>query len=417
MKTLLLLCDSYPLSAGEFFLDDEIKIIHPYFDKIYVVIKEQEKQELNRFIPENLQITNYKFYPERSRRAQITTKDKLKALPKIFSILFISELFRAIFKFKIAPKPILFKIIFMDIVRSNQIILELKKLLEIQKLDLSNTIFYSYWHDYRALALARLSKRNKRIKVIARAHGWDVFATRHRPPFLPYKRFILKNLNGTFSISETGKKELLKYSQKSGVFVSKLGKINERAVLFEKRNSAITICSCSNIIPLKRIDKIIEVLSKLDLENINWVHFGEGALKSEMQALAQLKLNNRISWNFTGTIPNCEVLDFYASNYVDLFINLSEYEGIPVSIMEALSAGIPVLATNVGGTAEAVNNKNGFLIPKDFEVIDVVKIIENYLQSTPENQIIYRQNAHNFWKQNFEATKNYTQFAHEMLSL
>lgn len=416
MKTLVLLCDSYPLTAGEFFLDDEIKIIHPRFEKIHVLIKEQDEQELNRFIPNNLQITKYKFYPERSRRAQITTKDKFKALPKIFSLLFISELFRAIFKFKIAPKPILFKITFMDIVRSNQIIWELRKLIVAQKLDLNNTIFYSYWHDYRALSLARMSNRNKQIKAVARAHGWDVFAERHNPPFLPFKTFILRNLKNTFSISKTGKKELSKYDKSTKNLVSKLGKINERKPLIEKNNKNITICSCSNIIPLKRIDQIIEVLSQINLENINWFHFGEGYLRPEIETLANEKLN-KTNWKFSGTIPNNEILDFYSQNYVDLFINLSESEGIPVSIMEALSAGIPVLATNVGGTSEAVNDKNGFLIPKDFEVNDVAKIIETYLQSSADNQIQYRQNAYNFWQENFEATKNYTQFANELLTL
>jgi glycosyltransferase involved in cell wall biosynthesis len=408
MKTLVLLCDSYPLSAGEFFLDDEIKIIHPRFEKIHVLIKEQDQVNLNRFIPENLQITKYNPY--------ITTKQKLKALPKIFTAFFISELFRTIFKLKIAPKPILFKIMFMDIVRSNQIIVELKKLIDSQKLDLNNTIFYSYWHDYRALALARLRRTNKQIKVIARAHGWDVFADRHNPPYLPFKTFITASLSKTYSISETGKIELLRYAQKSKIAVSKLGKTNAREPIYDKNNKFITICSCSNIIPLKRIEKIIEVLSSLNLKNIKWIHFGDGILRDEIKKYAALKLED-IDFKFKGIVPNNEILDFYSTNYVDLFINLSESEGIPVSIMEVLSAGIPVVATNVGGTAEAVNEKNGFLIPKDFETAQVASIIENYLNSPSKNQLNYRQNAYNFWKQNFEATKNYSQFAEELLAL
>ncbi|NCO54621.1 MAG: glycosyltransferase, partial [Bacteroidetes bacterium] len=69
---------------------------------------------------------------------------------------------------------------------------------------------------------------------------------------------------------------------------------------------------------------------------------------------------------------------------VDLFINVSESEGIPVSIMEALSAGIPVIATNVGGTNEIVNNDVGFLIDKEFEINTAVNIINNYLNSPIE---------------------------------
>lgn len=409
--TLILLCDSYPLTAGEFFLDDEIKVIQPHFEKIYVVIKEQETKELNRFIPNNLEICRY--------NAQITTKDKFNALPKIFTVLFISELFRAIFKFKIAPKPILFKILFMDIVRSNQIIWELKKLIATQKLDLNNTIFYSYWHDYKSLALARLSKKNSQMKTIARAHRWDIYFYANKFPYLPYKNFILKNLTRTISISDDGVKyfnNLLSINLSDKISVSKLGKINNRNPQITKSNSQVIICSCSTIISVKRVEKIVDVLSSLNLENIQWIHFGDGILRGAITGYASEKLRS-IDFKFRGIVPNSEILDFYASNYVDLFINLSESEGIPVSIMEALSAGIPVLATNVGGTSEAVNDKNGFLISKDFEVNDVVKIIENYLQSSPVNQTNYRQNAYNFWQENFEATKNYTQFAHELLTL
>ena len=93
-----------------------------------------------------------------------------------------------------------------------------------------------------------------------------------------------------------------------------------------------------------------------------------------------------------------------------MFINLSSSEGIPVSIMEALSAGIPVVATNVGGTSEAVNSLTGFLIPADFNSADVALTITNYLNLEPAQQLQYRQNAYEFWKENFEAGKNYGDF-------
>ena len=83
--------------------------------------------------------------------------------------------------------------------------------------------------------------------------------------------------------------------------------------------------------------------------------------------------------------------------------------------MEALSAGIPVAATDVGGTAEAVNNQNGFLIPAHFNIGDVALTITNYLNIEPAQQQQYRQNAHLFWKDNFEAGKNYITFVKTLL--
>lgn len=407
--TLILLSDSYPLSAGEFFLDDEIRIIHQHFEKIYVLIKNQETKKLNRYIPDNLEILKY--------NPEVSVKQKLKAIPKIFSPLFLGELFRAIFKYKLKPKPILFKIMFMDIVLSSAVITEIQELISVNKLDINKTIFYSYWHDHRALALARMTKKQKLIHTISRAHGWDVFKDRHNPKYLPFKRFILNNLTNTFSVSETGAKEFLLYTNKHHkISISKLGTRNPLKTVFEKSNNSILLCSCSNIIPLKRIEKIISLISLLKLPDLSWVHFGDGYLREELEQLAKDKLSN-VDFEFRGIVPNKEILDFYSQNYVDLFINLSESEGIPVSIMEALSAGIPVLATDVGGTSEAVNNDNGFLVPMDFDIYDVAKIVRNYLTAPSEKQVQYRKNAYRFRENNFEAKTNYTKFVTEILNL
>ena len=159
---------------------------------------------------------------------------------------------------------------------------------------------------------------------------------------------------------------------------------------------------------------IVEILSYIDRENVKWVHFGEGYLRDEIEKLCNTKLKN-VKVDFRGLVANADILDYYANNYVDLFINVSESEGIPVSIMEATSAGIPVVATNVGGTSEAVKEDFGFLIEENFDSKQVAAIVENYLNSLPENQRQYRKNAHNFWKENFDAQKNFTQFYEKVL--
>ena len=191
--------------------------------------------------------------------------------------------------------------------------------------------------------------------------------------------------------------------------VSRLGKFNSRQPVISGKSGSVLVCSCSNLIPLKRIDRIIEVLSSLNVENLYWVHFGDGPLREELLQYAQKMLPN-VQYEFKGIVPNNKILDFYAENYVDLFINLSSSEGIPVSIMEALSAGIPVVATDVGGTAEAVNEENGFLIPAEFENADVAEKINAYLSLSDEEKLSYRRRAYEFWRDNYEAEKNYTNF-------
>ena len=62
---------------------------------------------------------------------------------------------------------------------------------------------------------------------------------------------------------------------------------------------------------------------------------------------------------------------------MDYFINLSDSEGIPVSIMEAMSVGIPIIARDVGGNREIVTNNNGCLLEGDEINLTIYEYILN----------------------------------------
>lgn len=404
-KTLILFCDNYPLSAGEFFIDDEMRVIAPKFDKVLIYTASADSgKNLNRFVPDNAEVVSF------SR--QKFEAGKLKSILRIFTPMFIAEFFFALKKLPLKYWLTAFKIMYVDMHRATNLKKDLVTLCKTKNIDKADCVFYSYWHDNKALALALMRKENKNMKCVARAHGWDVFADRHNPAYLPFKRFIIINLSKTITISEKGKYAFADYIGKnveSKVMVSRLGKFNSRQPAISGKSGSLLVCSCSNLIPLKRIDRIIEVLSLLNVEKLHWVHFGDGPLREELLQYAQKMLPN-VQYEFKGIVPNNKILDFYAENYVDLFINLSSSEGIPVSIMEALSAGIPVVATDVGGTAEAVNNDNGFLIPAEFDNADVVNKMEAYFSLSDEEKHLYRRRAYEFWRENYEAGKNYADF-------
>ena len=138
------------------------------------------------------------------------------------------------------------------------------------------------------------------------------------------------------------------------------------------------IVSCSNLIPLKRIDLIIKALSLVNAgKDIEWKHFGDGILRQELEELANTWLSGKINFSFMGHYPNKELLEFYNTNRVDLFINASSTEGIPVSIMEAQSYGIPVSQTDTGAVREIVVAGTGSLIPVDATPSDLALMIEH----------------------------------------
>ena len=406
-KNVILLCDQYPNSNGEFFIDDEMRVASQRFEHIFIITRKSEHDSSHRYVPENATIIEY--------NPHFSWKEKLRTCLFLVSPFFVKE---AVFVVR-TQKPkhwfTIFKIQFVCLLQAQDLYRFLVKECSIQ-----NCICYSYWHDYKAMALAFLKRKNAKAICIARAHGWDIYAERQQTPYLPFKSFIFKNLTQTYSISESGRSYFLQQfgnSLSSHVAVSRLGKFNTRVPNMQKAGHILTICSCSSIIPVKRVQCIIDILAELESDfQIRWIHFGDGLLRQEIEQCVKTRLK-RTQVDIKGIVPNAEILDFYASNYIDLFINVSSSEGIPVSIMEALSAGIPVVATNVGGTSEAVSENCGFLLPENLDVHQATSIIKNYMSLSELKQQEYRKSAYAFWKDNYEAGGNYELFYNEIDSL
>ena len=116
----------------------------------------------------------------------------------------------------------------------------------------------------------------------------------------------------------------------------------------------------------KRQDILLEAL--LELTDIPW-HLqliGDGSLRPQLEHYVKDKgLAERVT--FLGN--RMDVSTHLAQSQI--FVLLSDWEGLPISIIEAMRAKLPIIATNVGGVAELVTDyENGFLIPRnDFTVL------------------------------------------------
>lgn len=93
--------------------------------------------------------------------------------------------------------------------------------------------------------------------------------------------------------------------------------------------------------------------------NVEFVLIGDGPLREELSSLV-LSLNINSSVHFLGFRDNIPQL----LRNLDLFVLPSLYEGLPNVVLEAMASGLPVVATAVDGTPEAiVHGKTGFLVP------------------------------------------------------
>jgi glycosyltransferase involved in cell wall biosynthesis len=118
----------------------------------------------------------------------------------------------------------------------------------------------------------------------------------------------------------------------------------------------ITVC---RLVPWKGVDALIRLLP--ELQDTRLVVVGDGPLRAELEHLAHsCGISERVV--FLGDVPHNEV-QLYLKE-ADAFVLNSSYEGLPHVVLEAMVAGIPVIATNSGGTGEVVeNNTSGILVP------------------------------------------------------
>ena len=85
--------------------------------------------------------------------------------------------------------------------------------------------------------------------------------------------------------------------------------------------------------------------------------------------------------------------------------------------MEAMSFGIPCVATDVGGNGEIVNKKNGVLISKNSPINEVKEAILKIIDSSIENQLSFNTEAYATWENNYNSEINYNEFIKSIKNL
>lgn len=128
-----------------------------------------------------------------------------------------------------------------------------------------------------------------------------------------------------------------------------------RTVPLKTRWNIVTV---GRLVPWKQIDHLIEALA--EIEDAGLVIVGDGPERSRLEDVARAaRVTDRIY--FAGQSSQEETLGLM--NACDLFVLNSTYEGFPHVVLEAMCAGLPVVATEVGGTPELVRDgENGLLI-------------------------------------------------------
>lgn len=389
---LFLLTAEFPFGDGEPFLETEITALSEAFSRVVLMPQNSTAKKQSRSLPDNVDILQTRIEPT----------DLFNAMLSILkSRLMLVELLRLVFSHPAALKVS---------IRSIQSGLSIRRLLKNVSLSMQphKAVYYSYWLDDASIAIALLPADAPKF---ARAHGWDVYYERHVPRYLPFRRFLATRLTKIFTVSSDGKKYLdgkTKCPEK--IEIMRLGVEPANSLELSSASNQLHVVSISSAIPLKRLALIGEAIQLLKQKQVQWTHFGDGPM------LADLKLRFPIC-DFRGQVSRSEVNKFLYDNSANMIlVNASSTEGIPVSMMEAMSCGIPCLGTNVGGVAEIIHHEiNGFLLIDSPSPRDLAGEIEKYARLSIEKKIQFRRAAYETWKSTYDANTNNAKLIDSMI--
>jgi N-acetyl-alpha-D-glucosaminyl L-malate synthase BshA len=217
---------------------------------------------------------------------------------------------------------------------------------------------------------AYISKQICKVPYAVTLHGSDVHTLGIDPALQKVTSFALSQANAVTSISnflisiaedEMGIKDIIKIPNFVDCEVYKPNPELGMLSTFKKNNDLI-ITHSSNFRPVKRTLDLVKSFAKVkkEIPNVKLLLVGDGPERAKAWRLAQ-KLNIASSVQVLGVrqdIPNILA-------ETDVFVLTSGMEGNPLSILEAMSSGVPVVATEVGGVPEILKDGvEGFLAPK-----------------------------------------------------
>jgi len=227
------------------------------------------------------------------------------------------------------------------------------------------------------------------VRFITTFHGYDI------------TQFLYKNTNGVYKdlfkkcdlfmpISNLWKERLERLGcPREKIIVQRMGVDTERITIKEKfqAKNEVKIITVARLVEKKGLKYSISAVARVikKYPKVTYYIVGDGDLKKELMVLiSQLGLDDKIK--LLGSLENNKVKELMKESDIFLLTSVTssvgDMEGIPVSLMEAMATGLPVISTYHSGIPELVEDgKSGFLVPEknvDALVEKLEYLIENH---------------------------------------
>lgn len=236
-------------------------------------------------------------------------------------------------------------------------------------------------HSSKASFLGRIIAWKLNIPVMFTAHGWaftDGKSKLKRAMYRILEKLVVPITDKIIAVSDYDRKLAVQELKLSEDQIQTIynGMPDIDKALMASHNSQEVV----NIVMVARFDHPKDQKELLrathDIENIH-IHFvGDGPLRKESEKLAEeLEFRDRVT--FWGELDSVEKV--LAESQI--FVLISNWEGFPLSTIEAMRSGLPTVVSDVGGAAEAIEQgKTGYAVKKGD-----IKSLRSVIQELVEN--------------------------------
>ena len=275
----------------------------------------------------------------------------------------------------------------------------------------SGLTLYSCWMSCDAYAGALSKRKHPKARFVARGHAFDIDTERNDlNPYL-MKRFIARQADGLYLISRTARAQYLSYMQgvvpDSRVHVLAMGSAGPPVETYREAplytQGVLRVVSCAQLIPIKQVPLLAEALSRWEGGPLCWTHIGGGEGEEALRRLVDEKLGAKenVICELLGALDAAKIQQLYDTRAFDVFVNTSRKEGVPVSIMEAMRHGTPVIAPAVGGIPELVTPDVGWLYDPARGADGVLEALQKLAALSREQAEAMRRAARERWNHNY----------------
>ena len=242
-----------------------------------------------------------------------------------------------------------------------------------------------YAHFFWNISYAATLKTKYGIPLVGMEH-WSKL----NDPSLP--KYLLIRCNKGYStadrilaVSESLRTQIYKHFQQEAIVVHNM--IGEeffaQSLGVKSRKHSISLVTVGSLLRVKGFDILVSALCELDKRYSSWslkIVGGGIEEKSLKKQIEQCGLENKIK--LVGRKGKQEIISILQES--DVFISSSRSENFSVAVLEALSTGLPVVATLCGGIKECIDEKNGLLVPVEDAnaladaIVSICRNIDNY---------------------------------------